>query len=463
VPQVVVNLAYLVASILFILGLKGLTHPRTAVQGNLAGASGMLLAVVITLLDRSIVSYEWIGAGLLVGTAAGIPMALRVPMTAMPQLVALFNGFGGGASVLVAGAALIETILVASIFSTQVTVSIAASGIVGAVTLWGSLVAFGKLQGLISEKSMSLPAHQLWNGLLGLACLAFAAWLVIDPMASSAYWALVLAASLLGIMLVMPIGGADMPVVISLLNSYSGIAAAATGFVLSNNVLIIAGALVGASGIILTRIMCRAMNRSLTNVLFGVIAPAAATGTPGEDIYAGKIKATSPEEVAMLFDTARRVVIVPGYGLAVAQAQHAVRDLANALESKGVVVEYGIHPVAGRMPGHMNVLLADANVPYEKLKDMDEINAAFEQTDLVLVIGANDVINPLARTDPSSPIAGMPILNVDKAKTVVVMKRSLSPGFAGIPNPLFSADNTLMLFADGKKGVVELIAAVKET
>jgi NAD(P) transhydrogenase subunit beta len=463
VPQVVVNLAYLVASILFILGLRGLTHPRTAVRGNLAGASGMLLAVVVTLLDRAIVSYEWIAAGLLVGTAAGIPMALRVPMTAMPQLVALFNGFGGGASVLVAGAALIETILVATSFSTQVTVSIAASGIVGAVTFWGSLVAFGKLQGLISEKSMSLPAHQLWNGLLGLACLAFAGWLVVDPTASQAYWVLVLAASLLGVMLVMPIGGADMPVVISLLNSYSGIAAAATGFVLANNALIIAGALVGASGIILTRIMCRAMNRSLTNVLFGVTAPAEGATTPGEDIYAGKIKATSPDEVAMLFDIARRVVIVPGYGMAVAQAQHAVRDLANSLESKGVVVEYGIHPVAGRMPGHMNVLLADANVPYEKLKDMDEINAAFAQTDVVLVIGANDVVNPLARTDPSSPIAGMPILEVDKAKTVVVMKRSLSPGFAGIPNPLFAADNTLMLFADGKKGVLELIAALKET
>jgi NAD(P) transhydrogenase subunit beta len=463
VPQVVVNLAYLVASILFILGLKGLTHPRTAVRGNLAGAGGMLLAVVVTLLDRAIVSYEWIAAGLLVGTAAGIPMALRVPMTAMPQLVALFNGFGGGASVLVAGAALIETILVATSFSTQVTVSIAASGIVGAVTFWGSLVAFGKLQGLISEKSMSLPAHQLWNGLLGLACLAFAGWLVVDPTASQAYWVLVLAASLLGVMLVMPIGGADMPVVISLLNSYSGIAAAATGFVLANNALIIAGALVGASGIILTRIMCRAMNRSLTNVLFGVTAPAEGATTPGEDIYAGKIKATSPDEVAMLFDIARRVVIVPGYGMAVAQAQHAVRDLANSLESKGVVVEYGIHPVAGRMPGHMNVLLADANVPYEKLKDMDEINAAFAQTDVVLVIGANDVVNPLARTDPSSPIAGMPILEVDKAKTVVVMKRSLSPGFAGIPNPLFAADNTLMLFADGKKGVLELIAALKET
>jgi NAD(P) transhydrogenase subunit beta len=463
VPQVVVNLAYLVASILFILGLKGLTHPRTAVRGNLAGASGMLLAVVVTLLDRAIVSYEWIAAGLLVGTVAGVPMALRVPMTAMPQLVALFNGFGGGASVLVAGAALIETILLATSFSTQVTVSIAASGIVGAVTFCGSLVAFGKLQGLISEKSMSLPAHQLWNGLLGLACLAFAGWLVVDPTASQAYWVLALAASLLGVMLVMPIGGADMPVVISLLNSYSGIAAAATGFVLSNNALIIAGALVGASGIILTRIMCRAMNRSLTNVLFGVMAPAEGAATSGEDIYAGKIKATSPDEVAMLFDIARRVVIVPGYGMAVAQAQHAVRDLANALESKGVIVEYGIHPVAGRMPGHMNVLLADANVPYEKLKDMDEINAAFVQTDVVLVIGANDVVNPLARTDPSSPIAGMPILEVDKAKTVVVMKRSLSPGFAGIPNPLFAADNTLMLFADGKKGVLELIAALKET
>jgi NAD(P) transhydrogenase subunit beta len=463
VPQVVVNLAYLLASILFILGLRGLTHPRTAVRGNLAGASGMLLAIVVTLLDRAIVSYEWIVAGLLVGTAAGIPMAFRVPMTAIPQLVALFNGFGGGGSVLVAGAALIETILVATSFSTQVSVSIAASGIVGAVTFWGSLVAFGKLQGLISEKSMSLPAHQLWNGLLGLTCLAVAGWLVVDPTASQAYWALVLAASLLGVMLVMPIGGADMPVVISLLNSYSGIAAAATGFVLSNNGLIIAGALVGASGIILTRIMCRAMNRSLTNVLFGVMAPVKGAATPGEDIYAGKIKATSPEEVAMLFDIARRVVIVPGYGMAVAQAQHAVRDLADALESKGVVVEYGIHPVAGRMPGHMNVLLADANVPYEELKDMDEANAAFAQTDVVLVIGANDVVNPLARTDASSPIAGMPILEVDKAKTVVVMKRSLSPGFAGIPNPLFAADNTLMLFADGKKGVMDLIAALKET
>ena len=461
-PQVIVNLAYLVAAMMFILGLKGLTHPRTAVRGNLMGAGGMLLAIVVTLLDRAIVSYELIVAGLVVGTAAGIPIALKVPMTAMPELVALFNGLGGGASLLVAGAALIETILVASRFSTQVTVSIAASGIVGAVTFWGSAVAFGKLKGLISEKSISLPGHQFWSGLLAVACLALAGWLVADPTASPAYWCLVVAASLLGVMLVVPIGGADMPVVISLLNSYSGIAAAATGFVLSNNGLIIAGSLVGASGIILTQIMCRAMNRSLTNVLFATMGPAEGAAAPGEDIYAGKIKATSPEEVAMLFDTAQKVVVVPGYGLAVAQAQHAVRDMANLLEARGAVVEYGIHPVAGRMPGHMNVLLADANVPYEKLKDMDEINSTFEQTDVVLVIGANDVVNPLARTDSSSPIAGMPILEVDKAKTVVVMKRSLSPGFAGIPNPLFAADNTLMLFADGKKGVLDLIAALKE-
>jgi proton-translocating NAD(P)+ transhydrogenase subunit beta len=463
VPRVIVNLAYLVASILFIFGLKGLSHPRTAVRGNFIGAVGMLLAIVITLLDRAIVSYELILLGLVLGTAAGIPMALKVPMTAMPQLVALFNGFGGGASVLVAGAALLETILLGSSFSIPLSVSIAASGIVGAVTFWGSLVAFGKLQGVISEKPMSLPGHQLWNGLLGVAVLLCAAWLVAEPTASLTYWTLVIVASVLGVTLVIPIGGADMPVVISLLNSYSGIAAAATGFVLSNNGLIIAGSLVGASGIILTQIMCKAMNRSLTNVLFGVMAPAEGAPTPGEDIYAGKIKATSPEEVAMLLDTAQRVVIAPGYGLAVAQAQHALRDLERLLESQGVIVEFGIHPVAGRMPGHMNVLLAEADVPYEKLKDMDEINSTFEQTDVVLVIGANDVVNPLARVDSSGPIAGMPILDVDKAQTVVVIKRSLSPGFAGTPNPLFAADHTLMLFGDAKKVVLDLIAAVKES
>jgi len=286
--------------------------------------------------------------------------------------------------------------------------------------------------------------------------------IVLDPANPYYYWYLVAAASVLGVLLVIPIGGADMPVVISLLNSYSGIAAAATGFVLSNNGLIIAGSLVGASGLILTKIMCVAMNRSLTNVVFGVLGPTAG-GPTADDIYAGKVKATSGEEVAMILEGARRVVIVPGYGLAVSQAQYQVRDLTNLLEARGVEVDFGIHPVAGRMPGHMNVLLAEANIPYEKLKEMDEVNPTFAQTDVAIVIGANDVVNPVARTDPSSPIAGMPILDVDKARTVVVIKRSLSPGFAGIPNPLFAADNTLMLFGDGKKALLEIIAALKET
>jgi NAD(P) transhydrogenase subunit beta len=285
---------------------------------------------------------------------------------------------------------------------------------------------------------------------------------VINPANQMYYWIVVGVASLLGIMLVLPIGGADMPVVIALLNSYSGLAAAATGFVLNNNVLIIAGSLVGASGIILTNIMCKAMNRSLTNVLFGVMGPTGDTPS-ADDVYAGKVKSTSAEEVAMLFDAAQRAVIVPGYGLAVSQAQHAVRDLTNLLESKGVTVEFAIHPVAGRMPGHMNVLLAEADIPYEKLKEMDEINPTFAEADVAIVLGANDVVNPVARTDPSSPIAGMPILDVDKARTCVVIKRSLSPGFAGIPNPLFAADNTLMYFGDGKKAVLDLITALKES
>jgi NAD(P) transhydrogenase subunit beta len=283
----------------------------------------------------------------------------------------------------------------------------------------------------------------------------------MEPSSVETYWILVGVASVLGIMLVIPIGGADMPVVIALLNSYSGLAAAATGFVLQNNVLIVAGSLVGASGLILTRIMCKAMNRSLTNVLFGKIE-VGADGPSADDVYAGKVKSTSADEVAMLFDGAQNVVIVPGYGLAVAQAQHAVRDLANLLGERGINVEFGIHPVAGRMPGHMNVLLAEADIPYDKLKEMDDVNPQFEQTDVVLVIGANDVVNPVARTDPTSPIAGMPILNVDKARTVVIVKRSLSPGFAGIPNPLFAADNELMLFGDGKKAILDLNAALKE-
>jgi NAD(P) transhydrogenase subunit beta len=461
-PLAVVNLTYLIAAVLFILGLKGLGHHRTAVRGNLLGAIGMLIAVVVTLLDRNIVGYEVIIAGFVIGAAIGAVLAMKVQMTAMPQLVAVFNGFGGIASTLVAGAALTEAALVTTAPAIQMTVATVFSGIVGAVTFWGSLVAFGKLQGVVSGRPVRYKGEQVVKVLLLIAALVLGAWVVARPSGVDLYWIMAGISSLLGILLVLSIGGADMPVVIALLNSYSGLAAASTGFVLSNNVLIIAGALVGASGIILTNIMCKAMNRSLANVLFGGFG-AVQEVEKGDDIYAGNVKATSPDEVAMLMDGARRVVIVPGYGMAVSQAQHAVRDLANLLESKGITVEFAIHPVAGRMPGHMNVLLAEADVPYERLKEMEEINPTMPQVDLAIVIGANDVVNPLANTDPNSPIAGMPIINVDQARTVVVVKRSLSPGFAGIPNPLFAADNTLMLFGDGKKMAQEIVRALKES
>jgi NAD(P) transhydrogenase subunit beta len=455
----IINLAYLVAAVLFIFGLKGLTHPRTAVRGNLLGALGMLIAVVATLVHQDVLSYGMIIVGLVIGAAIGATLAVRIQMTAMPQLVALFNGFGGGASVLVAGAELVKSTPEAA---GAVAVATFISGLIGAVTFWGSLVAFAKLQEFKAfKKPFEYPGKHAVNILLAVLVLGLAVYGVVNPHAVGSYWALVLIASVLGITLVNPIGGADMPVVIALLNSYSGLAAAATGFVLHNNVLIIAGSLVGASGLILTSIMCKAMNRSLAHVLFGVLE-AGEDAASADDVYAGRIKSTSADEVAMLYDTARRAVIVPGYGMAVAQAQHAVRDLANLLESRGVEVEFAIHPVAGRMPGHMNVLLAEAEVAYDKLKEMDEVNPTFAQTDIVLVIGANDVVNPVARTDPNSPIAGMPILDVDKAKTVVVIKRSLSPGFAGIPNPLFAADNTLMYFGDGKKAVLDLVNALKE-
>ena len=460
-----INLAYLGAAVLFILGLKGLAHPRTAVRANIIGAVGMLVAVVATLLDRNVLgsgtqAFVLIFAAILVGSAVGALLALRIQMTAMPQMVALQNGFGGAASVLVAGAALVD---VGPEASARFLIATAASGIIGAVTFWGSLVAFDKLQELfLPGKPIHFAAQQALNLVLGIVTVAFTVWLVTGPESARlpAYWIVVVVSSVLGVLLTIPIGGADMPVAIALLNSYSGLAGAATGFVLDNEALIITGSLVGASGIILSQIMCRAMNRSLTNVLTGAIGPSAG-GPTADDVYAGKVKGASAEDVAMLFDGARRVVIVPGYGLAVSQAQHAVRDLTNLLESKGTEVEFAIHPVAGRMPGHMNVLLAEADIPYDKLKEMDEINSTFQQTDVAVVIGANDVVNPLARTDPTSPIAGMPILDVDKARTVVVIKRSLSPGFAGIPNPLFAADNTLMYFADGKKAVVDLIAAIK--
>ncbi len=459
-----IDLFYLAAAVLFILGLKGLSHPRTAVRGNLLGSAGMLLAIVVTLLDRRIVSFETIVAGLVVGGLIGVVMAYRTPMTAMPQMVAVLNGFGGGASALAVGAALEEALKGGFVeeISVQFTVAAALSGIIGGVSLTGSGIAFGKLQGLIKERPVLLWGRHAINLVLLLVCLGLSVWLVAEPTSSMPFWILVGAAALLGILVVIPIGGADMPVVVSLLNAYSGLAAAGHGWVLNNSVLIIAGSLVGAAGFILTALMCRAMNRSLPNVMFAGVGAVVATEAESEDIYAGRVKSASPEEVAMLMEGAQRVVVAPGYGMAVAQAQYAVQDLTNLLESKGVEVEYAIHPVAGRMPGHMNVLLAEANVPYEKLKEMDEINPTFRQTDVVLVIGANDVVNPLARSsDPSIPIAGMPILNVDQARSVVVIKRSLSPGFAGIANPLFAADNTLMLFGDAKKMAISLVAAMK--
>ena len=459
-----INLSYLLASVLFILGLKGMAHPRTAVRGNLISAVGMLIAIVVTLADRSIVDFKVILAGVVVGSAMGAVAAARVPMTAMPEMVALFNGFGGGASLLVAGAALAESLHVGQSVGADFTVATAFSGLVGSVTFWGSLVAYAKLQGIVSGNPVLFRGQHLLNAALLGSAAVLGGWIVVDPSQIDVYWALVVISSILGILVTIPIGGADMPVVISLLNSYSGIAAASTGFVLSNNMLIIAGSLVGASGIILTSIMCRAMNRSLANVLFGGVGStgAAAGGPSADSVYAGKVKATSAEEIAMVLENARRVVFVPGYGLAVSQAQHTVRQLADMLEARGTEVLYGIHPVAGRMPGHMNVLLAEAEVPYDKLLEMDQVNPLFAQTDAAIVIGANDVVNPVARTDPNSPIAGMPILDVDKAQTVIVVKRSLSPGFAGIPNPLFALDNTLMFFSDGKKALNEIIAAVKE-
>ena len=452
-----IDIAYLISAVLFVLGIKGLTKPKTAVRGNLLAASGMGVACVVTLLHRDIVTYEIIIGGVIVGGLIGAVMAKKVQMTAMPQMIALLNGFGGGASFSVASAEFFRG-------SATDTVSIIATGaavLIGAVTLTGSLVAFAKLQELIDGKPMGFPGMKLVNAVLFIGSIVGIGYLVLNPGNEMVFWGLVAAAMVLGLLLVLPIGGADMPVVIALLNSYSGVAASAAGFVMGNSALIITGSLVGASGLILTSIMCKAMNRSLTNVLFGVMAEAG-EAMDEDEVYAGKVKSTSAEEVAMLLETAQRVVIVPGFGLAMAQAQHAVRDLADTLEAAGIEVAYAIHPVAGRMPGHMNVLLAEAEVPYDQLKDMDAINPTFEQTDVAIVLGANDVTNPMAREDKGSPIYGMPILNVDKAKTVVVVKRSLSAGFAGLPNPLFAKDNTLMLFGDGKGAVLDITTALKE-
>ena len=463
--DILIQLAYFVAAALFIFGLKGMTHPRTAVRGNLLGATAMLVAVLATLVDQDLlqhpIGYWLIGVGLIIGAAIGAVLAMKIQMTAMPQMVALFNGFGGAASVLVAGGEMVTHAPLESGIDSTIASGLLA-GLIGAVTFWGSLVAFAKLQEIPAfKKPFEYPARQAINAALGVLVLILLILGVFFPgQAWWIYFLLAIVASVLGVTLVNPIGGADMPVVIALLNSYSGLAACATGFVLGNVVLIIAGSLVGASGLILTSIMCKAMNRSLTHVLFGVLE-AGEDAASADEVYGGKVKSTSADEVAMLYDGAQRAVIVPGYGLAVAQAQHAVRDLANLLESRGVEVEFAIHPVAGRMPGHMNVLLAEAEVPYEKLREPDDINPAMSQTDVVLVIGANDVVNPEAR-NPKSAIAGMPIIDCDKARTCVIIKRSLSPGFAGIPNPLFAMDNTLMFFGDGKKAVLDLVAALKE-
>ena len=451
-----IDLAYLIASILFILGLKGLSHPRSAVRGNMYGALGMLVATVAAMSSGGL-DFTWIIVGMIVGAAVGVWFALKTKMTAMPQLVALLNGFGGGSSLLVAGVEL------ALHSQTQMgLIASAACGLIGAVTFSGSLVAYGKLEELKIARDIRLPGQQALNGLLLASCIGLSVWLVYQPQLVFLYWLIVILGLVLGVFLVSAIGGADMPVVISLLNSYSGMAAAATGFVLGNNVLIISGALVGASGIILTRIMCVAMNRSLTNVLFGAVGTGGAAVSKQEvDAVYATVKSTSPDEVAMMLESASYVVIVPGYGMAVSQAQHAVSDLTEALVAKQIRVEFGIHPVAGRMPGHMNVLLAEADIPYEMLKEMDEINSTIEQCDVAIVLGANDVVNPMARQAANSPIAGMPIINVDKARTVVVIKRSLSPGFAGIPNPMFAAENALMLYSDGRQAVVEIINALQ--
>ena len=456
-----INIAYLAAAVLFILGLKGLTSPRTARRGNATASLAMLIAICATLLDHHIVSYEWILIGIALGSLIGAVAAVKVPLTAIPELVAMFNGFGGGASALVAATAVLAPENVTGVPAAQLYVARAVSAIVGAATLTGSLVAWAKLLEILRWQPLGKIVRLASIASL-LACMALAACLVILPQATWVLWSLLGAASLYGVLLTVPVGGADMPVVIALLNSCSGLAAAATGFVLSNNVLIISGSLVGASGFILTRIMCRAMNRFLTDVLAGNLGQGAATVSKGDDVYQGRVKSSSPDEAAMILETARIVTIVPGYGLAVAQAQHDVREFAMLLQSRGVEIRYGIHPVAGRMPAHMNVLLAEADVPYDELYDLEQINPTFPEIDVVLVLGANDVVNPAARDEPLSPIYGMPILEVGKARTVMIVKRSLSPGFAGIPNKLFVAPNALMLFGGGKLVMRELVIAVDE-
>ena len=451
------NVFYVLAAVLFILGIKKLSHPKTARNGNFIAASGMLIAILATLLSYGAIDLQIIFIGMIIGSIIGATFALKVEMTQMPQMVAIFNGFGGSASALVAAAEFLKTGDATTFTYSTIVISI----FVGTLTFTGSFIAFGKLQGFISGQPIVFPGQQLINALFALALLATGFFIVQEPNQMNYFYGVIIISAILGITLTIPIGGADMPVVISLLNSYSGVAAAATGFVLMNNGLIISGALVGASGLILTNIMCKGMNRSLANVIFGAVGLEQESSQGGSEKQV-TIKSYSTEEAAMIFDAAEKIIVVPGYGLAVAQAQHAVREVAEFLEGKDKQVLYAIHPVAGRMPGHMNVLLAEANIPYEQLKDLDEINPEFEDCDVALVLGANDVVNPAARHDTSSPIYGMPILDVDKSRTVIINKRTMNTGFAGIQNELFGFDNSIMVFGDAKDMLQQLLKDLKE-
>ena len=451
------NLVYIVAAALFIFGLKMLTSPDTARKGNLISAIGMLLAVVVTLLSKGIIDYKWIAAGIIVGSIIGALSARLVAMTQMPQMVAIFNGLGGITSLLVGWAA--YHVMVASDLFTTTTIFLAV--LIGGVTFSGSMVAWGKLATYINGRPMLFSGQTLLNGVLFVGTLVAGTFLFINPSTGYAVFiGIVIMSLVLGILLTIPIGGADMPVVVSLLNSYSGIAGCAAGLAIQNNILIVAGALVGASGIILTNVMCKAMNRSITNVLFGGFG---ASAIKGASEIEGEVKPITPEDSYYLLEAAGSVVVVPGYGMAVAQAQHTLSELGNLLEENGSEVRYAIHPVAGRMPGHMNVLLAEANVPYNKLIEMDDINRTIAGVDVCIVIGANDVVNPAARESKDSPIYGMPIINVDQAKTVIVLKRSMASGFAGIDNNLFYKENTRMLFSDAKSGVEAIASEFKKS
>jgi proton-translocating NAD(P)+ transhydrogenase subunit beta len=456
------NLLYLITIVTFILALRYLSDPARARRGNQIGAAGMLLAVIVTWIRIGTTSWWAISLGMLLGGGFGAVAARKVRMTAMPQMVALFNGVGGGAAALIALAELHRILPPPGAPKVDISLAIVLSALIGAISFSGSMVAFGKLQELIQGRPITYPGQQFVNGGIFLAALACGLALVAGAQHQWLLWVLVALALLFGVLFVLPIGGADMPVVISLLNAFTGLAVAASGFELENNVLIVSGMLVGASGTLLTLMMGRAMNRSIANVLFGAFGQiqegeaAAAADTDG-----GTVRSASAEDVAVMLAYAHKVVFVPGYGLAVAQAQHDVRQLADLLEEKGVEVSYAIHPVAGRMPGHMNVLLAEANVPYPQLKEMDEANPEFSRTDVAVIVGANDVVNPDARNNQGSPIYGMPILNVDDAQTVVVLKRSMNPGFAGIENPLFYNPKTVMLFGDAKDSITKLIGDVK--